>query len=80
MMPPKPFSNFPNYAATMGFDFDYNKDFNGLGDAYIAEFGSEAPETTGVNLCQELDIGYPVQGEADRFIPNTGVIWKITKS
>jgi len=47
MKPPKPFSNFPNHAAIMGFDFNYNKNFDRFGDAYIAEFGSEAPETTG---------------------------------
>ncbi len=47
MVPPKPFVNFPNHAATMGFAFNYNKDFAPIGDAYVAEFGSEAPETTG---------------------------------
>ena len=31
----------------MGFDFNYNKRFGAVGDVYIAEFGSEAPETTG---------------------------------
>lgn len=34
-------------SAIMGFDFNYNKDFGHYGDAYIAEYGSEAPETTG---------------------------------
>ena len=131
MMPPKPFSNFPNHAATMGFDFNYNKNFDGYGDAYIAEFGAEAPETTGGKPLPEVghrvsridmntgkiytfainrsgyaatytggggfelpidvifdksgsmyvvDFGLYVPGETDRFIPSTGVIWKITKS
>lgn len=46
MIPPKPFVNFTPHAAIMGFDFDYNG-FGPYGDAYIAEYGSEAPETTG---------------------------------
>lgn len=47
MLPPKPFSLFAPHAAIMGFDFNYNSDFGPFGDAYIAEYGSEAPETTG---------------------------------
>ena len=47
MLPPKPFSLFAAHAAIMGFDFDYESDFGPYGDAYIAEYGSEAPETTG---------------------------------
>ncbi len=47
MAPPKPFALFAPHAAIMGFDFNYNSDFGPYGDAYIAEFGSEAPETTG---------------------------------
>lgn len=31
----------------MGFDFNYNPQFGPVGDAFIAEFGAEAPETTG---------------------------------
>jgi hypothetical protein len=31
----------------MRFDFNYNKDSGSYGDAYIAEYGSEVPETTG---------------------------------
>ena len=130
MIPPKPFSNFPNHAATMGFDFNYCKNFDGFEDAYIAEFGSEAPETTGGKPLPEVghrvsridmttgkiytfainksgyaatytggggfelpidvifdksgsmyvvDFGLNVPGEIDKFIPKTGVIWKITK-
>ena len=47
MIPPNPFALFTPHAAIMGFDFNYNRDFGPYGDAYIAEFGSEAPETTG---------------------------------
>ncbi len=47
MVPPKPFALFPDHSATMGFDFNYSAAFGTVGDAYIAEFGSEAPETTG---------------------------------
>lgn len=130
-MPPKPFSNFPNHSATMGFDFNYNKNFDGYGDVYIAELESLAPMTTGgkpfpkvghrvsridmntgkiytfaINKSEYaatytggggfelptdvifdksgsmymVDFGLHVPGEAGRFIPSTGVIWKITKS
>lgn len=44
---PKPFSTFIAHSAIMGFDFNFNNKFGNPGDAYIAEFGSEAPETTG---------------------------------
>lgn len=47
MIPPKPFTLFTPHAAIMGFDFNYNSNFGPYGDIYIAEFGSEAPETTG---------------------------------
>ena len=47
MTPPKPFVCFPNHAANMGFDFNYNPVFGPIGDAYVSLFGSEAPETTG---------------------------------
>lgn len=46
MIPPKPFTHFTPHSAIMGFDFNYS-DFGPYGDVYIAEFGSEAPETTG---------------------------------
>jgi len=130
MLPPKPFANFPNHAATMGFDFNYDENFGSFGDAYIAEFGSAAPETTGGIPLPEVghrvsridmktgciftfainksgfaathtdgggferpidvvfdkkgamyvvDFGLNEPNEPNRFIPNTGVIWKITK-
>jgi len=47
MMPPKPFASFPNHAATMGFDFNLDESFGPVGDAYVAEFGSMAPVSTG---------------------------------
>ncbi|MGE5654335.1 MAG: hypothetical protein ACM3ZQ_08780, partial [Bacillota bacterium] len=47
MTPPRPYATFAAHSATMGFDFNYNPAFGRAGDAYIAEFGSEAPETTG---------------------------------
>lgn len=47
MVPPKPIATFAPHSAVMGFDFNYNQRFGPLGDAYIAEFGAEAPETTG---------------------------------
>lgn len=46
MVPPRPFALFTPHSAIMGFDFNYS-DFGPYGDVYIAEFGSEAPETTG---------------------------------
>lgn len=47
MQPPKPFSTFAPHSATMGFSFNDNRHFGPLGDAYMAEFGSNAPITTG---------------------------------
>lgn len=47
MVPVPPLANFTPHAAIMGFDFNANPDFGRVGDIYIAEFGSEAPETTG---------------------------------
>ena len=47
MRPPMPIANFAPHSATMGFDFNYDPAFGKPGDVYIAEFGSEAPETTG---------------------------------
>ncbi len=46
MIPSRPFSLFTPHSAIMGFDFNYS-DFGPYGDVYIAEYGSEAPETTG---------------------------------
>lgn len=47
MMPPKPFTTFAPHSAIMGFDFSSSYAFGNIGDVYIAEFGSEAPTTTG---------------------------------
>ncbi len=47
MIPPKPISVFAPHSAIMGFDFSPGPQFGNAGDVYIAEFGSEAPETTG---------------------------------
>lgn len=47
MKPPKPFATFAPHSATMGFSFNYNRSFGPYGDAYISEFGSNAPITTG---------------------------------
>lgn len=46
MIPPRPYAVFEPHSAIMGFDFNYI-DFGPYGDVYIAEYGSEAPETTG---------------------------------
>lgn len=42
-----PFVNFIPHSAIMGFDFNYNPEFDFYGDAFIAEFGPEDPQTTG---------------------------------
>lgn len=47
MEPPKLFASFAAHSAIMGFDFNDNPAFAPVGDAFIAEFGSEAPTTTG---------------------------------
>jgi glucose/arabinose dehydrogenase len=47
MQPPKPIAAFAPHSATMGFDFNYNSSFEPVGEVFIAEFGSEAPDTTG---------------------------------
>lgn len=47
MEPPKPFAVFQPHSATMGFNFNYNKNFGPIGDAYIAEFGAIIPTNTG---------------------------------
>lgn len=69
MIPPRPFSIFTPHAAIMGFDFNYTSKFKNLGDVYIAEFGSEAPRTTG---------GKPLPGvghRVSRIDMNTGLIY-----
>ncbi|MCX7772349.1 MAG: PQQ-dependent sugar dehydrogenase [Clostridia bacterium] len=47
MNPPMPLVNFTPHCAIMGFDFNPYPEFGSRDDIYIAEFGSEAPETTG---------------------------------
>lgn len=47
MRPPKPYVSFTPHSAIMGFDYNDQEAFGPLGDVYIAEFGSEAPRTTG---------------------------------
>lgn len=58
MVPPRPVANFPNHAAAMGFDFDYSGIFGPPEDAYVAQFGSEAPGTTGGK--PEFEVGHRV--------------------
>lgn len=43
----QPFTVFEPHSAVMGFDFNYSPNFGPIGDVFIAEYGSEAPETTG---------------------------------
>jgi glucose/arabinose dehydrogenase len=47
MLPPEPVAVFPPHSAAMGFDFNVHPQFGPVGDAFIAEFGSGAPGTTG---------------------------------
>ena len=47
MHPPTPVAIFEPHSAAMGFDFNYNPYFGPIGDVFVAEFGSGAPETTG---------------------------------
>ena len=47
MKPPRPVSTFPAHSATMGFSFNEDPVFAPIGDAFIAEFGSNDPTTTG---------------------------------
>jgi glucose/arabinose dehydrogenase len=131
MTPPKPVAIFKPHAAIMGFDFNHNPSFGQVDEAYIAEFGSEAPETTGgkktpgvghrvsrINpnsgkistfimnqtgkpasetggggIERPIDIVFGEQGEmyivdfgfrkpfgsGEGYLPNTGVVWKVTK-
>lgn len=69
MMPPRPLSLFTPHAAIMGFDFNYTSKFEHFGDVYIAEFGSEAPRTTGGKLLPH--VGHRVS----RIDMNTGVVY-----
>jgi hypothetical protein len=68
MVPPKPVAVFKPHAAIMGFDFNHNPSFGPVDEAYIAEFGSEAPETTGGQ--KTPGVGHRVS----RINPNTGKI------
>jgi glucose/arabinose dehydrogenase len=128
MRPPSPVAVFPPHSAAMGFDFNYNPDFGPIGDVFAAEFGSEAPGTTGgrplpqvghrvsrielktgkrknfaINrsgfaathtgdggLERPIDVVFGPSGdlfvldmgltpEGANFIPNTGVVWRITR-
>lgn len=47
MQPPVPVANFAPHSAIMGFDFNYDSTFGPIGEVFIAEFGSGAPNTTG---------------------------------
>ncbi|ACV60061.1 NHL repeat containing protein (plasmid) [Alicyclobacillus acidocaldarius subsp. acidocaldarius DSM 446] len=47
MLPPHPIAIFAPHSAIMGFDFNYDPNFGPVGEVFIAEFGSEAPGTTG---------------------------------
>lgn len=44
---PRPLALFVPHSANMGFAFSYVSEFGFVGDAFIAQFGSEAPRTTG---------------------------------
>jgi glucose/arabinose dehydrogenase len=129
MTPPMPLVSFAPHSAIMGFDFNTNPNFGPLDDVFIAEYGSEAPETTGglplpgvghrvscidmrtgslqtfaINktgyaasythggglerpidavfgpdgALYVVDFNQNLSGEADEFVPGTGVIWRIT--
>ncbi|MDF2686990.1 MAG: repeat containing protein [Clostridia bacterium] len=124
----RPIAIFEPHSAIMGFDFNYSYMFGKIGDIYIAEFGSEAPETTGgiplpdvghrvtridknsgmlydfainksgyaasytgdggferpidviINTENEMLIAdFGLGDESEGFIPNSGVIWRISK-
>ncbi|MFJ5624664.1 PQQ-dependent sugar dehydrogenase [Peribacillus loiseleuriae] len=131
MQPPKPVATFAPHSAIMGFDFNYDPSYGPIGEAFIAEFGSEAPDTTGgkpaPRVGHRVSRIHPETGEISPFainktglsatatgggglerpidvtfgkhnemfitdfgifkpsgstkllIPNTGVIWKVTK-
>lgn len=129
MKPPKPFAVMAPHSAIMGFDFNSSPEFGPVGDAFIAEFGSEAPETTGglplpgvghrisridmktgevsafainksgVSASETggggferpidvvfgpdgamyiLDFAISSHGETEDYLPNSGVIWRIS--
>lgn len=47
MQPPVPIAVFEPHSATMGFDFNYNRDFGRSGDVFVAEYGQGSPRTAG---------------------------------
>ncbi|MBS4218740.1 PQQ-dependent sugar dehydrogenase [Bacillus sp. FJAT-49711] len=47
MLPPRPVATFAPHSAIMGFDFNDDPTFGPTNEAFIAEFGSNAPRTTG---------------------------------
>ncbi|MBA9027458.1 hypothetical protein [Peribacillus huizhouensis] len=49
MQPPKTVATFTPHSTIVCFDFNYNPSFGPIGEVLIAEFGSEAPDTTGGN-------------------------------
>ncbi|MDP4083210.1 MAG: PQQ-dependent sugar dehydrogenase [Bacillota bacterium] len=131
MTPPKPVATFRPHSAIMGFDFNIDPVFGEVDEVYLAEFGSEAPETTGgkktpgvghrvskVNLStgkmtnflmnksgkpasetrgggieRPIDIVFGKQhemyivdfgfrkpfGTGEGYLPDTGVIWKVSR-
>lgn len=130
MVPPKPIVNFEPHSATMGFQFNDDPAFGPIGDVYIAEYGSGAPERTGgkpyasvghrvsridmnnrkiipfaINRSgyaasrtgeggfeRPIDVVFGRKGEmfivdfgttgpeeAGRYLPNTGVIWRVRR-
>lgn len=74
MTPPKPVATFKPHSAIMGFDFNNDPSFGPVDEAYIAEFGSEAPELTGGK--KTPGVGHrvsrlnPSTGEVSTFITN----------
>ena len=129
MIPPPPLACFVPHSAIMGFDINYNHRFGPINNVFIAEFGSEAPRTTGGkplpgvgHKISRIDLptgriitfaknktrfaaSYTGDGGFERpidiifgpdhvmyiadfgireeeghsYIPNTGVIWKVTR-
>lgn len=74
MKPPFPVATFSPHSATMGFSFNDYPEFGQVGDAYIAEFGSNAPTTTG---------GKPLPGvghRVSRIDMNTGTVYDFAKN
>jgi glucose/arabinose dehydrogenase len=44
-MPPRPVARFPVHSSADGFDFSRNPAFGNVGEAFVAEFGDQAPTT-----------------------------------